>query len=61
MGDVAYTIEQAAASIEANVSDIVQAVRDGHLRAYVLREKVLILREDMPAAVRALNSYRVNG
>lgn len=57
MGDVAYTISQAAASAEVEESDIRGAIRSGLLAAHVIRQKAIILRSDVQEWVRGLPSY----
>jgi hypothetical protein len=57
MGDVAYTIGQAAASAEVQESDILGAIRSGSLAAHVVRQKAIILRSDVREWVRTLPDY----
>lgn len=57
MGDVAYTIGQAAASVEVEESDILGAIRGGKLTAHVLRQKVIILKSDVRSWVDGLPGY----
>lgn len=57
MGDVAYTIRQAAASAEVDESDILGAIRSGSLTAHVIRQKALILRADVQSWVQGLPGY----
>ena len=57
MGDVAYSIGQAAASAEVEESDILGAVRSGSLAAHVIRQKAIILKSDVQEWVRGLPGY----
>ena len=57
MGDVAYTIGQAAASVEVEESDILGAIRGGTLTAHVVRQRAIILKSDVQTWVRGLPSY----
>ena len=57
MGDVAYSIGQAAASAEVEESDILGAVKSGSLAAHVIRQKAIILKSDVQEWVRGLPGY----